>query len=164
MSDLRQKPAYIADERTMLVDYLRYFQQTLLLKTEGLDETQLRHSIVPSGLSLLSLLKHTAIVHRWWLRHVFAGEDVAFPWSDTDPDADWRVEPGETYASIRALYEDETARALAIALAAQPDAIVERGERRISLRWILLHMIEEMARHSGQADIFRELTDGQTGV
>jgi uncharacterized damage-inducible protein DinB len=163
MTDPRQKPAYVNDERTMLVEYLRYFQQTLARKTEGLSDDQLRTSFVPSGIALLSLLKHTAWVHRWWFRRVLMGEDVPMIWSDADPDADWRIEPDDTYSSIRALYDDETARALAIAAAYDVDAVVVRGTREIGVRWVLIHMVEELARHSGHADIFRELADGTTG-
>jgi hypothetical protein len=82
-------PPLTAGEREMLDAFLAFLQQTLLMKIDGLGEADLRRSFVPSGLTLLGLIKHQAYVHRWWFRHVFAGEKVDFPWSKADPDADW---------------------------------------------------------------------------
>jgi uncharacterized damage-inducible protein DinB len=165
-ADTRPKPPLVADEIEMYDGFLAFLQQTLLLKIEGLSEAELRQSLVPSGLTLLGLLKHQAFVHRWWFRHVFAGEDVTFPWSEADPDADWRIEPGETVESIVALYQAEVEAGRTITRAATPDALSARPEdpaKRRSFRWVLAHMVEEVARHCGHADIYRELIDGKTG-
>jgi hypothetical protein len=159
----RPDPPYVASERDMLDAFLDFHQRTLLLKIDGLDEAQLRRSFVPSGTCLLGLVKHLAYVHRWWFRRVFAGEDVVIPWLEGDNDADWRIEAGETTESIVALYRDEVGRARAIVRAAQPDDLARMAGKPHSLRWVLAHMLEETARHNGHADIFRELTDGQTG-
>jgi uncharacterized damage-inducible protein DinB len=127
--------------------------------------------MVPSGTSLLALVKHLTYVERWWFRAVFAGEDVEFPWTDEDPDADWRVEPHETAEELIAAYRSEVEscrRAIA------GGGMDERARGKVetldgpagmfSLRWVLGHMIEETARHNGHADILRELIDGATGV
>jgi uncharacterized damage-inducible protein DinB len=161
--DTRTDPPYVASERDMLAAFLVFHQQTLLWKVSGLTKEQATRKLLPSNTTLLGLLKHTALVHRWWLRAVFAGEAVPFPWSQEDPDADWRVEPDETVEAIIALYNDEIARANTIIAAAQPDDMPKMAGRQQSLRWILVHMVEEMARHNGHADILRELTDGAMG-
>ena len=124
--------------------------------------------MVPSGVCLLGIVKHSAYVERWWFRAVFAGEDLPFPWSDQDPDADWRIESDETTAAILALYQDEIGQSRAIVQQAQDagvgwDAKAKRPGRDHSLGWIMTHMVEEVARHNGHADILRELIDGKTG-
>ncbi|HVD71475.1 MAG TPA: DUF664 domain-containing protein, partial [Actinomycetota bacterium] len=89
---------------------------------------------------------------------------VDYPWTDEDPDADWRAETGESVEVIAALYRGECAIAREITAAASFDDIVTyRDDRRITLRAIVVHMIEETARHLGHADIMREAIDGGTG-
>jgi uncharacterized damage-inducible protein DinB len=114
---------------------------------------------------LLGLLKHSAYVERWWFRSVFAGEDVAFPWTDDDPDADFRAEPDETPERIAALYLDETERSRRIVATADLDdgAARPRPGETVTLRGIMVHMIQETSRHLGHADIIRETLDGATG-
>ncbi|MFO7167338.1 MAG: DinB family protein [Chloroflexota bacterium] len=166
MTDPRPDPPLVASERDMLDAFLEFHQQTLLMKIDGLSEEELRRSFVPSGLTLLGLVKHQAYVHRWWFRYVFAGEDVTFPWTEEDPNADWRIEPGETVEQIVALYRAEVEAARAIVRASHPDdlsARPEEPERKRQLRWVLTHMVEEVCRHNGHADIYRELIDGKTG-
>jgi uncharacterized damage-inducible protein DinB len=140
----------------------------IVTKTTGLDDAELRKPILPSGWSLLGLVKHLAYVERWWFRSVAAGEDVAFPWTDDDPDADWRVEPDDTTEAILALYADECARARVVVDSFGLTEQVRRPEEIHSvahgdLAWVVVHMIEETARHAGHADVVRELTDGVTG-
>lgn len=159
----RPDPPFSAPEREMLAAFLDYHRATLLWKVDGLDDAQLRRPMTPSGLTLLGMVKHLAHVERWWFRAVFAGEGVEVPWSEADPDADWRVEPGESTAAILELYRAETERSRAIAAAADLDAIARHPERAPSLRWVLIHMIEETARHNGHADLMRERLDGATG-
>lgn len=164
MPDLPAGQAYAADERTTLTWFLDHQRGVMLRKVADLDEEGLRRSMTPSGLTLLGMLKHLAYVERWWFRSVFAGEDVSFPWTDADPDADWRAESYESAAEIAALYRDECDRARAIVAAASfDDAVVSPRGRTMTLRWIVVHMIEETARHLGHADIMREAIDGATG-
>jgi uncharacterized damage-inducible protein DinB len=164
MPDLPADPADAGDERATLTGFLDYQRGIVLRKVADLDEDGLRRPMTPSGLTLLGMLKHLAYVEGWWFRSVFAGEDVPFPWSDDDPDADWRAEPDETPVEIEALYRDECDRARAIvAEASLDDTVVSPRGNTLSLRWILAHMIEETARHLGHADIIREAIDGATG-
>src|SRR5919106_4933405 len=96
--ETRPRPPLEASEKDMLVAWLDFHRSTLLMKVHGLSDEDLRRAMVPSGTSLLSLVKHLAYVERWWFRQVFAGEAVDFPWTDDDPDADWRNEPTDTTA------------------------------------------------------------------
>jgi len=153
-----------ADERATLVGILNEQRAVILWKLQGLDETQARRPMVPSGTSLLGIVKHLAWVERWWFVDFIGGGTVDYPWSDADPDADFRIEVDETIASISQLYIDAVGEANAV-IAAAPDLDVtgtlESGPR--SLRWVLVHMIDETGRHAGHADIVRELIDGSTG-
>ncbi len=160
----RRKPPQIGTEFDLAVGFLDFHRATLLEKIKGLDDEDLRRKMVPSGLSLLALVKHVAYVERWWFAACFGGQDLPFPWTDEDPDADFRIEPGETTEDVLELYRREVERSRRIVEGADPE---DRGRRPgfedHSLRWILLHMIQEMARHNGHADIMRELIDGATG-
>lgn len=155
---------HAGDERAVLCAQLDDKRTILLRKVAGLSDDDLRRTPTASTISLLGLLKHSAYVERWWFRRVFAGEEVPFPWTDDDPDADWRPEAGETAEEIAALYRDEIARSRAIVDAADlnDDARLPPGEPT-TLRGILVHMIQETARHLGHADIIRETIDGATG-
>ncbi len=149
--------------KATLEAHLERDRATLLWKIDGLSDADLRRSLVPSGITLLGIVKHQAYVERDWFQAVFAGEDVSFPWTDDDPDADWRVEPGESTAEIIALYDAEVARSREIMAGAALDDRSRHPERDHSYAWILCHMIEEVSRHNGHADILRELIDGSTG-
>jgi uncharacterized damage-inducible protein DinB len=160
----RRYPSYAAPERELLTAFLDWHRATLLLKVAGLDDEALRRRLVLSQTTLLGLVKHLGYVERSWFQMRFAGEDLPVPWSDADPDADWRIEPDESTASILAFYKEQVARSRAI-VAAEPslDAVAKAPGRQETLRGILVHMIEETARHNGHADILRELIDGTTG-
>jgi uncharacterized damage-inducible protein DinB len=163
-TDNRPEPPSTGGEREMLAGFLDFHRATLLWKLEGLDDEQLRRAMVPSGTSLLGMVKHLAYVERWWFQQVWAGQEVTYPWTDEDPDADWRVEPNETTAEVLALYNGECHRSREIVVAASSlDEIAKHPRRELNRRWILVHMIEETARHNGQADILREQLDGTVG-
>lgn len=161
--DNRPDPPMAAAPVEMLSAFLDFHRATLLWKIEGLTDEQLRRSMVASGTSLLAIVKHSAFVERWWFRRVFAGEDVEIPWSREDPDADWRLEPTDTVAGIIALYQDETDRSREIVRGASWDDVAAFTPKGHTLGWILTHMVEEVARHNGHADILREQIDGVTG-
>jgi uncharacterized damage-inducible protein DinB len=164
--DNRPEPPLLGDETETLAGFLDYHRATLLWKLEGLDDEQLRRAMVPSGTSLLGLVKHLAYVERSWFQGVWAGQEVSFPWTKEDPDADWRIEPDETTGDVLALYDGECDRSREIVAAASSldEAVVHpRWKEEVSRRWILVHMIEETARHVGHADILREQLDGAVG-
>lgn len=118
---------------------------------------------MPSPTTLLGLVKHLANVERTWFGRVFAGQDLPDPWTEEDPDVDFRIEPGETVENIFAFYREECDGSRRIVEAVSLDDVARHLGRDHTLRWILIHMIEETARHVGHADILRELTDGVVG-
>ena len=144
--------------------FLDYHRATLLMKIDGVSDEDLRRPMVPSGTTLLGMVKHLAFVERSWFQRVFTNVEVEFPWTDEDPDADFRIEPNETTREIVQLYEGECQKSRDITEKASLDDISTFEKRAgFSLRWILTHMIEETARHNGHADILREQIDGSTG-
>jgi uncharacterized damage-inducible protein DinB len=164
--DNRPEPPHVGSEAETLSGFLDFQRATLLWKLEGLDDEQLRRAMVPSGTSLLGIVKHLAYVERSWFQRVWAGQEVSFPWTKEDPDADWRIEPEETTEAVVALYDGECDRSRQIVAGAAglDEAVVHpRWKEKVSRRWILTHMIEETARHVGHADILREQLDGAVG-
>jgi len=152
------------NEKETLVGVLNELRAVMLWKLDGLDDERAARPMVPSGTSLLGIVKHLAWVERWWFVDFIGGDRLDYPWSGEDPDADFRIEAHETVASISQLYADAVGEANAvIAAAASLDVTgtLESGPR--SLRWVLVHMIDETGRHAGHGDIVRELIDGTTG-
>jgi hypothetical protein len=161
--------ASTADERAMLQAFLDLYRETIKRKVGGVSEEDAVRRLVPSATTLAGIVKHLRWVELGWFQRVLAGrppEDLPpVPWSDQDPDADFRLEPGETLAQVIAEYDQECARSRAVAAEhSLDDTGTHRRLGQVSLRWIYLHMIEETARHAGHADILREQIDGTTGV
>lgn len=163
----RIDPPLVATELEMLNTFLDYHRATLLWKVSGVSDEDLRRKTVPtSTLNLLGLVKHLAYVERYWFQRRFKGENVTFPWTNEDPDADWRIEPDETTESVLRLYNVEVEKSRQIIRESSLDdlaAIAWPDGTSPSLRWIMFHMIEEVARHNGHADLLREAIDGATG-
>jgi hypothetical protein len=155
---------FTGGEKESLQVALERHRDAILWKLEGLDDGQLRRSLVPSGTSLLGMVKHLAAVEYGWFCDTFGRPAEPMPFDEDDPDADLRVEPGETTADVLAFY----GRARAAADRAIDEVGLEEtgtawfGEP-VTMRWVLIHMVEETARHAGHADILRELIDGMTG-
>ena len=159
-----QRVPFTGGEKESLRVALDRHRDAILWKLEGLDDEQLRRSMVPSGTSLLGLVKHVAAVEYGWFCDTFGREAEPLPFDEDDPDADLRVEPDETTADVLAFYS----RARAAADRAIDEVGLEEtgmawfGEP-VTMRWVLIHMVEETARHAGHVDILRELIDGVTG-
>jgi uncharacterized damage-inducible protein DinB len=167
--DTRRVPLRTGPEKETLEEFLDYHRDTLLWKISGLSDHDLRQRMVPSGTSLLGIVKHLGFVEQNWF-FGFAGMEyeTPVPWTDEDPDADFRIEPHETTKAILDFYGAKCAMSRQIVAAASLDDISKRKEvppeGPPTLRWILIHMIEETARHNGHADILREQIDGATGA
>jgi uncharacterized damage-inducible protein DinB len=166
---VRTDPPNSAPELEMLLAWLEYHRATLSMKCAGLSAEQLcQRSCMPSTMTLVGLVRHMAEVERNWFRRHYAGESVAagIYYTDDDPDGDFdNVAPGSVDADF-AVYQHECDQARLIVTAAPDLERMGVGERRdgaVSLRWILIHMIEEYARHNGHADLLRERIDGVTG-
>jgi uncharacterized damage-inducible protein DinB len=168
-SDRRFTGPTTGDERRMLVDVLSAQRATLSLKCSGLGPELSLRSVEPSTLSLLGLVRHLADVERRWFRRVLAGQDAPDLFSsaaDPDGDFDGATDDPRVVAAAWDAWRTEVAFAERFATEA-PDLDVEgydswRGT--VSLRWVLIHMIEEYARHNGHADLLRERIDGAAGV
>jgi hypothetical protein len=162
--EVRTTPKHGSEKETLLA-FLDNNRAVMVWKLDGLSEGDARRPMVRSGTNMLGLVKHLAWVERWWFEYNFAGREVDFPWSDDDPDADFRVEAEESIADIVTLYEVSVADSNEIIDSADLDdlAAVSRDGVSRSLRWIVGHMVEETARHAGHADIVRELIDDNTG-
>lgn len=167
MSD-RLTPAFDADERTTLSNWLDFYRSTLAAKCEGLDDERLRAAAVPpSPLTLLGLLQHAAEVERNWFRRVLVGEDVPpiyGPRNESGHDGGFEVSDESSYAAALALWHSEIEHARANAAARELGDTSPFPGGQVSLRWIYTHMIAEYARHCGHADLIRERIDGVTGV
>ena len=151
-----------ADERTTLVAFLEWQRAVLARKCDGLSDDQLRdRSTPPSNLSLLGLIRHMANVERGWFRRTIAGETVADAY-DGDSDFD-NAERGESSSAIL-LWQEECERSRDIAATRSLDSTGRhKSGREVSLRWVMVHMIEEYSRHNGHADLLRERVDGAVG-
>ncbi len=162
--DKRETPKTGPGKDTLLA-MLDNNRAVMVWKLEGLTREEATRPVVASGTSLLGMVKHLAFVERWWFDDFFAGSDVEYPWTEEDPDADFRIEDDETIDDIIALYTNAIARSAEITADAQMDdlSVRDRNGERFALRWIVAHMIEETARHAGHADIVRELVDETTG-
>ena len=152
-----------AEKESLKVSLDRH-RDAVLWKLEGLGDDDLRRPMVPSGTSLLGLVKHLAAVEYGWFCDTFGREIEPLPFDDDDPDADLRVRPEETTEDILAFYGRARAAAdQAIAELEVEDTGTAWFGEAVTMRWVLIHMIEETARHAGHVDILRELIDGMAG-
>ncbi|MGH3986350.1 MAG: DinB family protein [Pseudonocardiaceae bacterium] len=167
-ADPREGGTSLGDERATLVEFLRCQRLTLQLKCEGLDAGQLaRRAVEPSTMSLLGLVRHMAEVERGWFRRRFAGQDAPKRYqSDADPDGDFNVTVADDDVVVEAwaAWREEVGFAEQFARDTDLDFVGQDSDGQpISLRELLVHMIEEYARHNGHADLLRERIDGRIG-
>ncbi|GII50075.1 hypothetical protein Psi02_64990 [Planotetraspora silvatica] len=155
---------YNADEKQSMHVSLDRHRDVVVWKLRGLDDEQLRRPMTPSGTNLLGLVKHLASVEYGWLCETFGRETEPLPFDEEDGDADIRVLPHETTEQILAFYERARAAADKVIEEVEIDGVGTAWHgAAVSMRWVLIHMIEETARHAGHMDILRELIDGATG-
>ena len=148
------------DEVTTLREMLDYYRTVMIRKAEGLTTAQATERSTPSGLTLFTLVRHLVDVERGWFRD-FDDPSVPFLYcTDEDPDGDFHPEPGDTVDDALDAYRAEIVHSNEVLAAHALDEVVGEDDRAVNLRWIMVHMIEETARHAGHADILRELTDG----
>jgi uncharacterized damage-inducible protein DinB len=173
--DPRVDPPQHGDEVATLRGFLTYHRETLRMKCGGLTQEQLAQPLAPTDMTLGGMMKHLALVESNWFDHVFQDIGLAAPFDTVDWDADrdweWHSARDDSPEELRALFDEAVRRADAVvddALAR--DGLEEESVRKsrqtdetFTLRWILVHMIEEYCRHNGHADLIRESIDGQTG-
>jgi len=151
------------NERTTVLGVLQRQRDLVAWKLRDAPEEVLATVTTPTGMSLHGLVRHLTNVERSWLRDVFAGQqDLAYDWTEQDPEAEWRVPTGTTMSELLRGYAAESHRCDAVVTAADSLDVVSAW-RDMSLRWILLHLIEETARHLGHIDLLREQAEGSTG-
>lgn len=157
---------YVADERDVLTAFLDAMRLAIRHKLDGVTDEQARSTPTASTLSLLGIVKHLAWTESRWFRESFAGEEVDDPRRRGDRSAEFFTDLSDTIESVLRFYDEECKRSREItAGSATLDelAMNRRFSNEVSLRWILVHMIEETARHAGHADLIRETLDGSLG-
>ena len=157
-----------AGERAVLETFLDLYRDAIVRKLRGLSDDDARRRLVGSATTLGGIVKHLHWVELEWFQRVLArrpAEDLPpVPGADVDPNAGFRLGPGDTVERLLAEYEQACAWSRATAATfALDDAAPHPRMGEVSLRWIYVHMIEETARHAGHADILREQIDGTTG-
>ncbi|MFJ4498897.1 DinB family protein [Streptomyces sp. NPDC088864] len=155
------------DERTQLATFLDYTRATALAKCEGLSQENAVRSPLPGSplMTLAGIVNHLRWVEYYWFEVVFLGGEDEGPWTDEDPDREMRIAVDMPLAEVLRAYEEQSARYRELVASHELDALAatERHGRHPDLRWIVLHLIEETARHNGHIDIIRETLDGTTG-
>jgi uncharacterized damage-inducible protein DinB len=160
----------LSDPAALFALYLDFYRDTVVAKLDGLTDEQIRSAVLPSGWTLLEMVKHLAYMERRWFVWGFLGEDVAEPWGDNDPDTHrWQAGADESAADLVALLRAVGSRTTALLrtndLAAHGADTGRFGddEQPPTLAWICFHVLQEYARHTGHVDVVRELLDGATG-
>jgi uncharacterized damage-inducible protein DinB len=170
----RPEPPEAADELATILGFLDFQRATLAWKTAGLDAAGLNATLGPSTMTLGGLLKHLALVEDSWFSERLLGRPEGPPWNTVDWDADrdweWHTAADDSPDELRALWRASVERSRAAVGEAMADggldrllAVPQRDGTRLNLRWLIVHMIEEYARHNGHADLLREAVDGETG-
>ncbi|WP_029137928.1 DinB family protein [Nakamurella lactea] len=168
---MRTDPAPQGSELEQLTQYLDYQRESMLMKVDGLTQEQLARPHPPSALTLAGLLYHLALVEEDWMEVKFSGLPEREPWAsaDWDADRDWEfhaapsMDPGQLRDRYRLACERSRTIVTEAAGLEQLSVTPLRGGQQFSLRWLLLHLIEETARHVGHADFLREAIDGTVG-
>jgi Protein of unknown function (DUF664) len=163
----RTRPPFVADERTQLGGWLDLQRAVVRFKCEGLSEEDAHRAVLPASplMTVAGLVSHLRWTEHCWFQVLFLGEGAEEnpQFRDEPEDADWRVD-GVPLGTLLADYERQCARSDRIVAAHSLD---ESGAHELcrgaTLRWMLLHMLEETARHVGHADAVRELLDGTRG-
>lgn len=152
-----QKPPRLASgERETVMALLQFQRESLVRKVEGVEDEAARRKLVGSDTTLLWLVKHLAGAELAWIQRRFAGQALELP----SPE----IGPSDTVASVVRMYHATWGRVENIVRqSALDDLCREVGSTDVNLRWVLMHLLEETARHAGHADILRELIDGETG-
>ncbi len=152
-------------ERELLTGFLDWYRAVIERKAYGLTLAQASEAMTPSGLTVLGTVKHLTWVEQLWLHRRFAGEAEARDPTE-DNTASFRLDAADTVPSVLDGYRQQAQRSRAIAAAASLDDVsVDEHQLfgRVSLRWVLVHLLEETARHAGHLDVMRERIDGRTG-
>lgn len=152
---------YAETERAALCEFLDMQREALIEKLQGVSNEEARRAPTVSSLSLLSLVKHSAIWERRWFQIVVAGRSFAGEWPEVQPKDEngFRITDDDTIETVVMYYREQIAASQEILRTVDLDVPCARQEMAGNLRWVAVHMIEETARHAGHADIIRETID-----
>jgi hypothetical protein len=160
----RSRPIARGSEREMLESMLDFYRATVVNKVAGLTDAQaFTAAVSPSTLTPATVVKHLAGTERFWFSIDFADLDVAWPWTDDDLHGNFQREPDDTLATVVADYIEECANSRRAIVDADLDDSARGDGMDFTLRFAMIHMIEETARHCGHLDLLREVTDGAVG-
>jgi uncharacterized damage-inducible protein DinB len=164
-SQSRIEPPTVGDERALLTGFLDWQRDTLAWKCAELSDEQLKlRTVEPSSLSLLGLIRHLTEVERGWFVRTIAGEQATpLYYTEDRRDDDFDALDTHSPTQVYEAWQAACARSREITAEHELDFVGERRGELFSLRWVLIHMIEEYARHNGHADLLRERIDGATG-
>ena len=155
------------DERNLLLTMLRHTQRTAVRKVKGLSQELARANPLSTSprMSPANVLNHLRWVERSWVQDRLLGGEDDGPWTRENPDAEFDEGSALPLDEVIRLYEEEAARTRAVFAEHALDALMAKATPKAPLtaRWILLHLIEETARHNGHLDILREMADGSVG-
>jgi hypothetical protein len=155
-----------SSEREALTAFLDKQRDILVRKIEGVTDDDARSAPTASSLSLLGIIKHCALWERRWFQAMFAGRSLPGDWPQVRSKIsdDFAVGPDDSVQQWLSYYQDQVEESRRIAAGADLGArCALPGFEDRNLRWVLMHHIEEVARHAGHADIIRETLDGSTG-
>ncbi len=158
-------PPFAGTERELLENHLEHNRLAVRHKVEGLSLELAKKRLGSTPTSVAGLVKHLTEVEGWWFRRFLNGEDWSGSSTDENPDGEFEIGSDETIKSLLDAYDAACEISRTICKNFQLDDASKRlyrGDHAPSLRWIYLHMIEEIARHAGHLDIYRELLDGTT--
>jgi Protein of unknown function (DUF664) len=161
---MAQRVPFTGGEKESLRVSLDRHRDAILWKLEGLGDDALGGAMVPFCTKPLWLLKHLGAVEYGWFCETFGRPTEPLPFDENDPEADLRVRPDETTEAVLAFYGRARAAADEVLdeLELEATGTAWFGDT-VSMRWVLIHMVEELARHAGHVDIVRELIDGMVG-
>jgi uncharacterized damage-inducible protein DinB len=163
---VRPDVGYELDQKGELEAFLDFHRATVRHKVAGLTEDEARRRFVPSLTTASGIVKHLTCVEHYWFQTIMAGASgLPEPWTREEDDADFVLGPGDTVDTLLAQYaeECERSRAVAAGLTLADRAVTARRDGLPTLRWVLVHMVEEVSRHNGHLDLIREMIDGSTG-
>lgn len=164
--DDRPEPPKAGDERETLNGFLDFLRATIEMKVRGLSQEDSRKPLLESSplMTPAGIVKHLTAVERWWFSHCLVA-DRSLPWlfSRDDDDFEFRLTDDDTVEGVLRRYAEECDRSRGVVEGLALHDISKHEKRKVSVRWVLTHMIEETARHAGHLDLLRESIDGQTG-
>ncbi|MGK5557986.1 DinB family protein [Actinomadura kijaniata] len=156
------------DERTQLTTFLDYARDTARAKCDGISAENARKAPLPTSplMTMNGVINHLRWVEYYWFQVVFLGEEDQGPWTQDDPDREMRIAVDFPLTQLLDEYAEQSAHHRELVARNKLDERARRAVRNdlyVDLRWILLHLTEETARHNGHLDILREMLDGTTG-